>query len=93
MATTSPTQTPEKVVAQRRRLTGVVIRTSMEKTVVVRVDRMKEHPLYKKRYRVSKKFHAHDEKGSYKVGDEVVMEETRPLSKTKRWRIVRKVGA
>lgn len=92
MATTSP-KIQEKATGQRRRLTGVVVRTSMTKTAVVRVDRMKEHPLYKKRYRVSKQFHAHDEKGQYAVGDTVIMEETRPLSKTKRWRIVRKVGA
>ncbi len=75
---------------QRRRITGVVISTKMQQTAVVRVDRMKEHPLYGKRYRVSKKFHAHNENDQFVTGDTVVMEETRPMSKTKHWRIVSK---
>jgi len=63
----------------------------MKKTVVVGVEQMKEHPKYKRRYRVHKKYKAHDEKGEYKAGDKVVIEECRPLSKDKRWRVVRKI--
>lgn len=75
----------------RRKLQGTVISDKMQKTVVVRVDRMKMHPKYKKRYTVSSKFKAHDEKGEYHVGDKVVIEETRPLSRDKRWRVVVKI--
>ncbi len=58
----------------------------MVKTLVVRVDTLKRHPKYKKYYRVSRKFKAHDEKGEYRAGDIVVIAEMRPLSKDKRWR-------
>ncbi len=60
----------------------------MTKTLVVRVDMLKKHPKYQKFYRTSKKFKAHDEKGEYRVGDIVMMVETRPLSKDKRWEAV-----
>ena len=63
----------------------------MKKTVVVRTDRLKKHPKYQKYYRVSKKLKAHDEKGEYQIGDQVVIEETRPLSKEKRWKVVKLV--
>ena len=76
----------------RRRLQGTVVSDKMTKTVVVRVDRMKLHPKYKKRYRISAKFKAHDEKGEYHTGDKVLIEETRPLSKDKRWRVVSKLS-
>ena len=71
-----------------RKLKGVIISNKMAKTVVVRVDRLKKHPRYQKYYRVSKKFKAHDEKGEYKIGDTVIIQETRPVSKEKRWRVV-----
>lgn len=74
----------------RRRLQGLVISDKMAKTVVVRVDREVLHPKYKKRYRVSKKYKAHYEQGQYHVGDRVILEETRPLSKDKRWRVIGK---
>jgi len=74
----------------KRRFKGIVISDKMDKTRVVEVARFKSHPKYKKRYRVSKKYKAHDEKNKCKVGDEVTIEETRPLSKQKRWRIVSK---
>jgi len=77
--------------AKRRRLEGTVVSDKMAKTVVVSIERMKMHPKYKKRYLVSKKYKAHDEKGEYHVGDKVIIEETRPISKDKRWRVVRKV--
>ena len=63
----------------------------MLKTAVVRVDRIKEYPKYKARFRLSKKYKAHDEKKEYKVGDRVMIEESRPLSKDKQWRIIGKV--
>ena len=75
----------------RRRLQGTVDSDKMQKTVVVKIDRMKTHPKYRKQYVVSSRFKAHDEEGAYKVGDEVVIEETRPLSKEKRWRVVSKI--
>ena len=76
----------------RRRLQGVVISDKMVKTRVIRVERMKLHPKYKKRYVMSTKFKAHDEQGKYRVGDQVILEETRPISKDKCWRIVSKIG-
>lgn len=70
-----------------RKLKGTVISDKMTKTVVVRVDTLKRHPKYQKFYRVSKRFKAHDEKGEYHVGDIVIIAETRPMSKDKRWRV------
>lgn len=60
----------------------------MKKTVVVRVDCLRKHSKYQKYYRTSKKFKAHDEKGEYRGGDVVIIGETRPLSKEKRWKVV-----
>lgn len=77
-----------KKTAQRRRLEGVVVSAKTPKTIVVRVDRMKLHPKYRKRFIVSKKFHVHDENGVAKMGETVVFEETRKLSATKCWRLV-----
>lgn len=77
--------------SRRRRLEGIIVSDKMQKTVVVRVDRLKMHPKYKKRYAVSRRYKAHDEKGEYHVGDKVIIEETRPISKEKRWRVVGKV--
>jgi small subunit ribosomal protein S17 len=67
---------------------GVVVSDSGDKTVVVRVERRFPHPLYGKATVRSKKFHAHDEKNEYQVGDVVRIQETRPLSKLKRWRVL-----
>ena len=72
----------------KRKLQGVVVSDKMNKTVVVAVETLKEHPKYKKRYKSTKKYKAHDEKNEKKVGDSVVIEETRPLSKDKTWRII-----
>jgi|UniRef100_A0A7V3YEP8 small subunit ribosomal protein S17 len=72
----------------RKRFVGEVVSDAMDKTVVVRVERITEHPLYKKKIRKSVKFKAHDEHNMCSVGDKVLIEETRPLSKTKRWRVV-----
>lgn len=76
----------------KKRLTGIIVSDKMDKTRVVKVERLKLHPLYRKYYRVFKKYKAHDPENKYKVGDKVVIEETRPLSKEKRWRIIEKVG-
>ena len=80
-----------------RRLKGVITSDKMQKTVTVRVDRRERHAKYLKYRRISRKFKAHDEKGEYRVGDQVMIEETRPLSKDKRWRVAelvkRPVGA
>ncbi|MCD6551063.1 30S ribosomal protein S17 [Thermotoga sp.] len=73
----------------RKRMIGTVVSDKMDKTVVVAVERYVQHPLYKKYIKRTKKYHAHDEKNECKVGDVVEIEETRPLSKTKRWRVVR----
>lgn len=70
---------------------GMVISDKMDKTRVVEVVRIKEHPRYHKRFRISKKYKAHDEKNDYKIGDKVVIEECRPLSKEKRWRIIQRI--
>jgi small subunit ribosomal protein S17 len=69
-------------------LKGVVLSDKMQKTVVVRVETLKSHSRYKRTYKVHKKYQAHDEKGECKVGDKVAIEECRPLSKNKRWRVV-----
>ncbi len=74
----------------KNRLKGKVVSDKMEKTVVVEVSRTKKHPLYEKRYELHKKYKAHDEENKYKEGDIVIIEETRPISKDKRWRVVEK---
>ena len=72
----------------RRVMQGVVTSKSGEKTVVVNVERLMMHPIYKKTIRRSKRYHAHDESNAIAVGDKVRIEECRPLSKLKRWMIV-----
>ncbi|MCJ7786901.1 30S ribosomal protein S17 [Patescibacteria group bacterium] len=75
----------------KKQITGTVVSNKMQKTVVVKVERIKEHPRYKKRYKVHKKYKAHDEKGECKVEDKVIIEECRPMSKEKRWRVIKKI--
>lgn len=70
-----------------KELKGTIVSDKMRHTVVVRVDRMKMHPKYRKYYRLSKRFKAHADTGEYRVGDTVLIRETRPLSKEKRWRV------
>jgi small subunit ribosomal protein S17 len=82
------TETTNKIF---RRFTGTVISTKMAKTAVVLVERTVKHKKYLKQYTVSKKYKVHDEIGEYKVGNVVMIEECRPLSKDKRWRIIKKV--
>ncbi len=75
-----------------REFIGTVVSSGALKTVVVKIDEMKLHPKYKKHYRVSKKYHVHDAKGEAKKGDSAVFTECRPLSKTKKWRLLKIVG-
>jgi len=75
----------------KRRLKGEIVSDKMIKTVVVEVETVKSHPKYKKRYKVSKRYKAHDADGQYKEGDRVIIEETRPLSKGKRWKVIGKL--
>lgn len=75
----------------KKRLQGIVVSDKMQKTVVVKVERVKEHPKYKRRFKVHKKYKAHDEKMEYHVGDNVVIEETKPMSKDKNWVVVEKI--
>ncbi len=79
----------EELVSARRKLIGRVKSDKMQKTVVVEVVRFKMDPMYKKYVRVRKRYHAHDENQEYKVGDRVEIIEHRPLSKNKRWKVVR----
>ena len=76
----------------RQELTGVVTSAKMQKTIVVKVTRLVQHPLYTRVVRVSKKFYAHDEQGQARPGDTVRIIETRPLSKLKRWRLAEVVS-
>ena len=81
---------PEETKKIKRKLTGLVVSDKMQKTRVVAVTRLKKHSRYLKYYKSTSKFKAHDEKNEYKTGDKVIIEETRPLSKDKRWIIVGK---
>ena len=72
----------------KRILEGVVVSDKQAKTVVVKVERRFTHPLLKKTVRRTKNYHAHDEAGTFKVGDVVSIEETRPISRLKRWKVV-----
>jgi small subunit ribosomal protein S17 len=74
--------------ARRKSRTGVVTSDKAQKTVTVSVERRFPHPLYGKQVKRTKKYHAHDETNEYRVGDTVRIIETRPLSRTKRWRVV-----
>jgi small subunit ribosomal protein S17 len=79
---------PNNERARRKERIGVVISDKMDKTITVQVDRSFHHPMYGKMVRTATKFKAHDENKSAKSGDTVRIQETRPLSKTKRWRLV-----
>ena len=74
-------------MGERRDQEGVVVSDAMQKTRVVRIERVYRHPKYQRVIRMSKRLKAHDEGNESKVGDRVIIEETRPLSKDKRWRI------
>ena len=88
MVETQKQPTAENQRTHRKERTGEVISDKMDKTIVVRVERRFQHPRFKKVVTSFKKFYAHDEKNEAKVGDVVLITETRPLSKTKSWRLV-----
>ena len=72
----------------KRILNGTICKATNKKTVVVEVERTFKHPIYKKYIKRSKKYHAHDETDALRVGDKVIIEETRPISKLKTWKVV-----
>lgn len=84
--TMNETREPRKVIKKVR--TGVVVSDKMDKTIVVAVESRRPHPLYRRVIRRTKRFKAHDEENTCRLGDIVRIEETRPLSKDKRWRLV-----
>ncbi len=75
----------------KRQLRGEVVSDKMNKTRVVAITRLKKHPRYLKYYKITTRFKAHDENNEYKIGDKVVIEETRPMSKEKKWKIIGKI--
>lgn len=77
----------------KRQLQGVIVSTKVPQTLVVKVERVKEHPKYKKRFKRHKKYHAHVTSGDYAVGDRVVIEECRPISKNKKWQVIKKISS
>jgi small subunit ribosomal protein S17 len=78
----------EKTIINKQKLEGTVVSDKMSKTVTVLVNRFVKHPKYGKYMKISKKYKAHDEKGAFKVGDEVVIETCRPISKDKAFKVV-----
>jgi len=79
------------VKKQFRELKGIVCSDKMNKTVTVKVDTSKQHKIYQKRYIVSQKYKAHDEYNQYKTGDYVVIRQVSPISKDKKWQVIRKI--
>jgi small subunit ribosomal protein S17 len=77
----------EKKIRQRKSLAGVVVSDKMDKTIVVQIEQMVMHPIYKKYVRRRLKYKAHDETNTARMGDTVLIEECRPLSRDKRWRL------
>lgn len=75
----------------KKRLTGIITSDKMTKTVIVKVESMKVHPKYQKRYKVFKKYPAHVDTTDYKTGDRVEIEESKPMSRTKNWKVIRKL--
>jgi small subunit ribosomal protein S17 len=82
------TQAPAVKKSRRQQKVGVVISNKMQKTIVVAVESLKRHRVYKRTYKQTKHFYAHDEENTCQIGDLVRIEESRPLSKLKRWRLV-----
>ena len=74
-----------------RKLQGVVVSNKMKKTIVVSISHDKKHPKYQKYFTVTKRFKVHDENNQYQVGDKVIIQETKPLSKEKRWKVINKI--
>ncbi len=75
----------------KKKLQGIVVSDKMQKTCVVQVESIKEHPKYKRRYKMHKKYKAHDENKEFHTGDKVIIEESIPLSKDKKWKVIAKI--
>lgn len=75
----------------KRRLTGMIVSNKMQKTVIVEITTLKAHLKYHRRYKLTNRFKVHNENNEYTVGDKVIIEETKPLSKEKRWVIICKI--
>lgn len=75
----------------KKQLKGIVVSDKMLKTRVAAVTFLKRHPIYKKTYKLTNRYKAHDENNEYKTGDQVMIQECRPLSREKRWRIIKKI--
>ncbi len=86
--TTTPEQATDQQTSHRLQKVGRVVSNKMDKTIVVVVESLKKHRIYKRTYKQTKRFYAHDEENACQVGDLVRIEESRPLSKLKRWRLV-----
>jgi small subunit ribosomal protein S17 len=84
------TTTTQSALVKRQQFKGIVTSDKMDKTVVVKVDVKKRHPKYHKAYTVSKKYKAHDAENQYKIGDLVVIEAIRPMSKDKKFQVIKK---
>lgn len=76
----------------KRQLTGIIVSAKTPKTVIVSVERIKEHPKYKQRYKRHKRYKAHVIEGEYKEGDKVIIQECRPISKDKKWKVLKKIN-
>lgn len=75
----------------KKQLTGNVISNKMQKTVVVRVESLKKHPKYKRRFKSHKNYKAHVQEGEYAIGSKVLIQECRPVSKDKKWKVIKKL--
>ncbi|MDB5260030.1 MAG: ribosomal protein [Candidatus Nomurabacteria bacterium] len=84
--------TQQENIANRKKITGEVVSDKMDKTVVVNTSRYVAHKKYGKRYKINKRYKAHDENNEYKVGDKVIIEESRPISKDKTFVVIGHVG-
>lgn len=89
MATVQDKTTAPLTKTLNRKFRGVVVSDKNDKTIVVKVETVRQHPKYQKRYSVSQKYKVHDEKNEYKVGETVTFVECRPLSRDKRWRVIK----
>jgi small subunit ribosomal protein S17 len=75
----------------KKQLTGIIISDKMKQTVVVKTERIKEHAKYKRRFKLHKNYKAHVAQGEYQIGEKVMIEECQPISKDKKWRVIKKV--
>jgi len=77
----------------KRKLIGKIVSNKMQKTVVVKTERVKEHPKYRKRYKINTKYKAEANEKEYQIGDIVLIEECTPISKDKKWKVIKKISS